>query len=171
MKGIKTKPFPLNMEGIKTKPLPLNMEGIKTKPFPLNMEGIKTKPLPLNMEGIKSESVPVDLKGLETNSLYGGKKSPKKEQSLKLDALIKAAAKKELPIKASVEKEVEISPKKEEASPKKPSEFMQYGGSLLQHLKKKKYECNCGPYCDKFGSSLRVSCRIFMDSKRWAVRR
>jgi len=125
-------------KGLSAKTIPLDMEGIKTKPLPLDMKGLSAKTIPLDMEGLKTKPIPLDLKGLETNSLYGGKKSPKKEQSLKLDALIKAAAKKELPIKASVEKEVEISSKKEEASPKKPSEFIQYGGSLLQHLKKKK---------------------------------
>jgi hypothetical protein len=62
-------------------------------------------------------------------------KPMKGADSLKLDAMIAAAAKKKLPVKASMEKEVEISPMEKE---KKPTEFVQHGGSMLQYLKKKK---------------------------------
>ena len=101
---------------------------------PKSKLGISADSVPMDMKGLKSSSVPPsDIGSIKKISEYN--KPGKGENSLKLDALISAAAKKKLPVKASVEKEVEISPMKEE---KKPTEFVQHGGSLLQYLKKKK---------------------------------
>ena len=113
-----------------------DMAKIKTKSVPMNIEGLKTSAMiPSAFEGAKK--VPSsDIGTIKKASEYG--KKPKGTDSLKLDALIAAAAKKKLPVKASMEKEVEISPKEEMEAPKKPTEFVQHGGSLLQYLKKKK---------------------------------
>ena len=93
---------------------------------------------------LKAKKVPSSPIGsIKTMSEYG--KKSKSEGSLKLDALIASAAKKKLPVKASVEKEVEISPKKEmedsemkKPMASKPTEFVPHGGSYLQYLKAKK---------------------------------
>jgi hypothetical protein len=120
-----------------------DMAKIKTKSVPMNIEGLKTSAMiPSAFEGAKK--VPSSEIGtIKTMSEYG--KKPKGESSLKLDALIAAAAKKKLPVKASVEKEVEISPKKEikdsemkKPMASKPTEFVPHGGSYLQYLKAKK---------------------------------
>ena len=106
----------------------------KTKSIPLNMSDLKTKSIPVDISSLKSATVPKSEIGtIKKISEYN--KPMKGADSLKLDAMIAAAAKKKLPVKASMEKEVEISPMKEE---KKPTEFVQHGGSMLQYLKKKK---------------------------------
>lgn len=111
------------------------MADFKTKSIPLDMKGLKSSSIPLDMKGLKSASVPPSEIGtIKKISEYN--KPMKGADSLKLDALIAAAAKKKLPVKASMEKEVEISPMEEKK--KKPTEFVQHGGSMLQYLKKKK---------------------------------
>jgi len=108
-----------------------------------DFENLKAKPVPSGSIG-SIESVPSSPIGsIKTMSEYG--KKSKGEGSLKLDALIASAAKKKLPVKASVEKEVEISPKEEMEAPEmkkpmasKPTEFVPHGGSYLQYLKAKK---------------------------------
>lgn len=113
-----------------------DMAKIKTKSVPMDIKGLKTEAMiPSGLIG--ASKVPSSSIGTITKASEYGKK-PKGETSMKLDALISAAAKKKLPVKASVEKEVEISPKEEMKSEKKPTEFVQHGGSLLQYLKKKK---------------------------------
>jgi hypothetical protein len=98
---------------------------------------LKAKKVPLSPIGSIKSTPSSPIGSIKTMSEYG--KKSKGESALKLDALIAAAAKKKLPVKASVEKEVEIEPKeKEMKAPKKPTEFVQHGGSLLQYLKKKK---------------------------------
>ena len=101
---------------------------------------LKAKKVPSSAIG-SIESVPSSPIGsIKPMSEYG--KKSKGEGSLKLDALIASAAKKKLPVKASVEKEVEIEPKeKEMEAPKsKKTEFVQHGGNMLQYLQPKEPE-------------------------------